>query len=182
MFYPVFTVTLIYKPILKSIRPKLSILLQKSLKWPYISKTSLLPKCHSPKSLLLLHFSMNLSETFRINVNMHFAHTNRGRNPDKKPANFGFWAQHCFGGLNQKSASISMCKVHIYIVGGVGFLVNDTCAKYLVLKGVKARYFIFCSQLFPKIWSLTIYLTINVKSTPFIFRVSKNGIRRVEIF
>ena len=28
---------------------------------------------------LLLHFSMNLSETFRINVNMDFAHTNRGR-------------------------------------------------------------------------------------------------------
>ena len=37
------------------------------------------PNCHSPKSLLLLHFSMNLSETFRINVNMDFAHTNHGR-------------------------------------------------------------------------------------------------------
>ena len=36
-------------------------------------------KPHSPKSLLLLHFSMNLSETFRIVVNMDFAHTNRGR-------------------------------------------------------------------------------------------------------
>ena len=33
-------------------------------------------KCHSPESLLLLHFSINLSETFRIDVNMDFAHTN----------------------------------------------------------------------------------------------------------
>ena len=44
-----------------------------------ISQNPFLPKCHSPKSLLLLHFSMNLSETFRINVNMDFAHTNSGR-------------------------------------------------------------------------------------------------------
>ena len=43
-----------------------------------ISQDPILPKCHSPKSLLLLYFSMNLSETFRINVNMDFAHTNRG--------------------------------------------------------------------------------------------------------
>ena len=28
---------------------------------------------------------------------------------------FGFWAQNFFGGLNQKSAMISMCKIHIYI-------------------------------------------------------------------
>ena len=28
---------------------------------------------------------------------------------------FGFWAQIFFGGLNQKSATISMCKIHIYI-------------------------------------------------------------------
>ena len=28
---------------------------------------------------------------------------------------FGFWAQNFFGGLNQKSAIISMCKIHIYI-------------------------------------------------------------------
>ena len=40
---------------------------------------------HSPKSLLLLHFSTNFSETFRINVNMDFAQTNHGF--------FGFWAQ-----------------------------------------------------------------------------------------
>ena len=40
-----------------------------------LSQNPILPKCHSPKSLLLLHFSMNLSGTFRINVNMDFAHT-----------------------------------------------------------------------------------------------------------
>ena len=28
---------------------------------------------------------------------------------------FGFWAQMFFGGLNQKSAMISKCKIHIYI-------------------------------------------------------------------
>ena len=44
-----------------------------------LSQNSILRKCHSPKSLLLLHFSMNLSETLRINVNMDFVHTNGGR-------------------------------------------------------------------------------------------------------
>ena len=33
----------------------------------------------------------------------------------KSPAFFGFWAQKFFGGLNQKSTMISMCKIHIYI-------------------------------------------------------------------
>ena len=33
----------------------------------------------------------------------------------KKPGFFGFWAQIFFGGPNQKSAMISMCKIHIYI-------------------------------------------------------------------
>ena len=28
---------------------------------------------------------------------------------------FGFWAKILFGGLNQKSAMISMCKIHMYI-------------------------------------------------------------------
>ena len=53
----------------------------------------------------------------------------------------GFWAQIFFVGLNQKSATISMCKIHIYIDSesfrqillknvGVGFLVNDTWAKW----------------------------------------------------
>ena len=31
------------------------------------------------------------------------------------PAFFRFWPQIFFGGLNQKSATISMCKIHIYI-------------------------------------------------------------------
>ena len=43
------------------------------------SQNPIFPKCHSLENLLLLHFSMNLPETFRINVNMDFAHTNRGR-------------------------------------------------------------------------------------------------------
>ena len=44
-----------------------------------ISQNPILPEGNSPKSLLLLNFSMNLSETVRINVNMKFAHTNCGR-------------------------------------------------------------------------------------------------------
>ena len=75
-------INLIYKPILKSIRPKLAIIspkiLQKITKMA-ISQNPILPKCHSPKSLRHLHFSMNLSETVRINVNMDFAHSNCGR-------------------------------------------------------------------------------------------------------
>ena len=72
LVYPKFTLTLIYNPNLKSIRPKSAIvsakILQKITKMA-ISQNLILPKCHSPKSLLL-HFSMNLSETVRINVNM----------------------------------------------------------------------------------------------------------------
>ena len=67
----VFTLTLIYIPILKSIRPKFAILSPKILqKLTKVAKSQnlILPKCHSPKSLLL-YFSMNFSETFRINVN-----------------------------------------------------------------------------------------------------------------
>ena len=71
-----------------------------------ISQNPILPNCHSPKSLLL-HFSMNLSETFRINVNMDFAHNNRGR----------------FLILNFSDKFIKN-------VGEVGFLVNDTWAKW----------------------------------------------------
>ena len=81
-FCQAFTLTLMYKPSLKSIRPKLAILFQKKLQKltkVAISQNPILSKCHSPKSLLLLHFSMNLSETFRIDVNMDFAHTNYGR-------------------------------------------------------------------------------------------------------
>ena len=42
-----------------------------------ISQNYILPKCHLPKSLLLQHFSINLSETFRINLNMDFSHISR---------------------------------------------------------------------------------------------------------
>ena len=135
LFCPAYTLNLIHKIILKSIRLKLAILppkiLQKITKVA-ISQNPILLKCHSPKSLLFLHFSMNLSETFRININRDFAQTNHGR----------FFGSNFFGGLNQKSAMISMCKIHIYIdserfrqihrknVGGVGFLVNDTWAKW----------------------------------------------------
>ena len=38
-----------------------------------ISQNAILAKFQSTKSLLLLHFSINLSETFRIDVNMDFA-------------------------------------------------------------------------------------------------------------
>ena len=82
LFCPLFTLILIYKPRFESIRPKSAILSPKKLQKltkVAISQNPISPKCHSPKSLLLLHFSTNLSETFRINVNMDFAHTNHGR-------------------------------------------------------------------------------------------------------
>ena len=119
LFWPLFTLILIYKPSLESIRPKSAILFPKRLQKltkVAISQNSISPKCHSPKSLLLLHFSTNLSETFRINVNMDFAHTNCGRfKIQKKPGFFWILGSNFFGGLNQKSATISMCKIHIYI-------------------------------------------------------------------
>ena len=43
-----------------------------------ISQNPILPRCQSPKSLLLLNFSMNLSETFRNDVNMDFLNINDG--------------------------------------------------------------------------------------------------------
>ena len=58
-----------------------------------ISRNPILPMCHLPKSLLLLNFSMNLSESFRINVN------------------WIFWRPKSKIGYE----SISMCKIHIYI-------------------------------------------------------------------
>ena len=51
----------------------------------------------------------------------HFAQVSFTKKPtpptffNEKPGFFGFWAQIFFGGLNQKSAMISMCKIHIYI-------------------------------------------------------------------
>ena len=65
-----------------SIRTKLAFQSPKILKKitkMAISQNPILPKCHSPKSVLLLHFLKNLSKSFGINVNMDFAHTNRGR-------------------------------------------------------------------------------------------------------
>ena len=38
-----------------------------------ISQNAILVQCQLPKSLLLQHFSMNLSETFRIDLNMDLA-------------------------------------------------------------------------------------------------------------
>ena len=43
-----------------------------------ISQNPILPDCHSSKILILLHFSINLSKTFRIDVNIDFANTNYG--------------------------------------------------------------------------------------------------------
>ena len=43
-----------------------------------ISQNAILPKCRSPKSPVLLHVSMNFSETFRIDENMAFENTNHG--------------------------------------------------------------------------------------------------------
>ena len=86
-----------------------------------ISQNPILPKSHSSKSLLLLHFSMNLSKSFRINVNIDFAHTIRGRflieasKIQKPPRVFWILGSNIFGGLNEKSAWDSMCKIHIYI-------------------------------------------------------------------
>ena len=50
--------------------------LQKATKWPYL-KVPFCPSVNNQKAcLLLLHFSMNLSETLRIDVNMDFANNN----------------------------------------------------------------------------------------------------------
>ena len=75
-FSPSFTLTLIYKPILKSIGPKLAILSPKITKVG-LSQNPILRKCHSTKSRL--NFSMNLSETFRNDLTIDFANTKRGR-------------------------------------------------------------------------------------------------------
>ena len=55
LFCPSFILTLIYKPSLKWINPKLATLLKKITKTA-ISQNLILTKCHSTKSLLLLHF------------------------------------------------------------------------------------------------------------------------------
>ena len=66
-----------------------------------ISQNPILRKCHSPKSLLLLHFAMNLSETFRIDERMNFANTNWANfwfRPPKK-----IWVQNPKNGYNPAS-------------------------------------------------------------------------------
>ena len=45
---------------------------QKTIKMA-ISQNAISAKCQLPKSLLLLHFSIYLSENFRIDVNIDFA-------------------------------------------------------------------------------------------------------------
>ena len=84
LFCHPFTLTLIYKLILKSIRPKLAIMSPKITKMA-ISQNPILPECHLPKRILLLHFTIHLSKTFRINVNMDFAHTYHGRKNNFDP-------------------------------------------------------------------------------------------------
>ena len=76
VFFPAFILTSIYKPILKSIRPKLAILspkiLQKVTKMA-ISQNPILPKCHSSiffgglnqKSALIIYtLILNVSDKF----------------------------------------------------------------------------------------------------------------------
>ena len=57
----------------------------------------------------------NLSITRVSSAFMQSALNPKSPKSKKSPAFFGFWAQNFFGGLNQKSATISMCKIHIYI-------------------------------------------------------------------
>ena len=65
---------------------------------------------------------MDLSETFRIDVNMNFANIdiyylgpqNIFRPKSKKPRVFWILGWNFIGGLNQKSTMISICEIHIY--------------------------------------------------------------------
>ena len=74
---PSFRLILKGKPSWKSIEPKLTILALKNTKMA-ISQNPIFPKWRSPKSILLLHFIMKFSETFKIDVNMDLANTNHG--------------------------------------------------------------------------------------------------------
>ena len=73
---PSFTLSLIYKPSLKSIGPKLAILSPKNS--PYL-KTPFCPSVIHQKAYSSYIFQLNLSECVRINVNMDFTHTNHDR-------------------------------------------------------------------------------------------------------
>ena len=59
-----------------------------SLSYPVWVRKYLWTRSRVKVCVVVHDFSMNLSETFRINVNMDFAHTNRGRFLIK--ANWGF--------------------------------------------------------------------------------------------
>ena len=74
---------------------------------------------------------------FDIQTNFEVNQNQIGHSIPKKQDFFEFLAQNFFGGLNQKSAMICMCKIHIYINSETfrqihlkGFLVNDTLAKW----------------------------------------------------
>ena len=59
-----------------------------------LSQNAILAKCLSPKSLLLLHFYVNLSENFRIDVNMDFANKKfEAQNPKKTVFKFSVLSQ-----------------------------------------------------------------------------------------
>ena len=72
LFCPSFTLILRGKPNWELIGPNLTILASKATKMA-MSQNAFFAKCQSPKSLLLLHFSIYLSETFKICVNVDFA-------------------------------------------------------------------------------------------------------------
>ena len=76
-----------------------------------ISQNAILAKCQSPKSLLLLHFLMNLPETCRIDVNIWISQMSgflvlffKNFEPKKKQKSFflNFGLKIFFEDLNQK--------------------------------------------------------------------------------
>ena len=103
-----------------------------------ISQDAILVKWQSPKFLLLLHFFMNLSETFRIDVNMDFANnlvrgflimaSKKILSPKSKktfgfllslknmsigPHFFGFWAQFFVKALMKNPRTKLFAKIYI---------------------------------------------------------------------
>ena len=86
-----------------------------------ISQNAILSKWQSPKSLHALNFSINWSETFRIDVNMNFANDRFLMLAPKiirsqilkKRGIFGFQTIF-FGGPNQKSVMISIYEIQFW--------------------------------------------------------------------
>ena len=72
---PSFTLIVRVKLNQKSIGPKSTTLIPKKTIKMAKSQNAILAKCQSPKSLLLLHFFMKVSETFSIDINMDFANS-----------------------------------------------------------------------------------------------------------